>query len=317
MIAAKIITYNLNGGSGTAPLSSICRTNPCTLNSGNTNSFYRAGYQLVGWSTDPDAEDGSFSITVSGNTTVYAVWKECPAGTYKDGSWHAIDSCQSCPTPSEGFEYYSESSGATTATACIQTNSITNFDADCSTGIILVHADDNTRWEENGEILFFSANAGRYINVGNNLTQINPLQFEFDGGFDFSKACEPCSGATYSAGGVVTSCTACPTATSGWTRGTGTGWSGYGQCFEYRNATSISSYCASGQLRRYASSATAWSSTATEYTTFRADPGAYVSGSGINMTCTRCSGATYSAGGTATSCTWSATRWSDPNCCNS
>ena len=303
MIAAKRITYNLNGGSGTAPASSICMTNPCTLNSGNTNSFYRAGYQLVGWSTDPDAEDGSFSITVSGNTTVYAVWKECPAGTYKDSSWHAIDACQSCPTPSEGFEYYSESSGATTATACIQTNSITNFDADCSTGIILVHADDNTRWEENGEILFFSANAGRYINVGNNLTQINPLQFEFDGGFDFSKACEPCSGATYSAGGVVTSCTACPTATSGWTQGTGTGWSGYGQCFEYRNATSISSYCASGQLRRYASSASEWSSTASEYTAFRADPGAYVSGSGINMTCTQCSGAVYSAGGDVTSCT--------------
>ena len=303
MIAAKRITYNLNGGSGTAPASSICMTNPCTLNSGNTNSFYRAGYQLVGWSTDPDAEDGSFSITVSGNTTVYAVWKECPAGTYKDSSWHAIDACQSCPTPSEGFEYYSESSGATTATACIQTNSITNFDADCSTGIILVHADDNTRWEENGEILFFSANAGRYINVGNNLTQINPLQFEFDGGFDFSKACEPCSGATYSAGGVVTSCTACPTATSGWTQGTGTGWSGYGQCFEYRNATSISSYCASGQLRRYASSGTTWASTATEHTTFRADPGAYVSGSGINMTCTQCSGAVYSAGGDVTSCT--------------
>ena len=304
MIAAKRITYNLNGGSGTAPASSICMTNPCTLNSGNTNSFYRAGYQLVGWSTDPDAEDGSFSITVSGNTTVYAVWEKCPAGTYKDSSWHAIDACQSCPTPSEGFEYYSESSGATTATACIQTNSITNFDADCSTGIILVHADDNTRWEENGEILFFSANAGRYINVGNNLTQINPLQFEFDGGFDFSKACEPCSGATYSAGGVVTSCTACPTTLPvEWRSGSGTGWDSYTDCYVYRNATSISSYCASGQLRRYASSASAWSSTAKEYTKFRADPGAYVSGSGINMTCKRCSGAVYSPGGDVTSCT--------------
>ena len=109
-----------------------------------------------------------------------------------------------------------------------------------------------------------------------------------------------CSGATYCTSGVQYNC---PTADSGWTRGTGTGWSGYGQCFEYRNATSISSYCASGQLRRYASSATEWAPTASEYTTFRADPGAYVSGSGINMTCTRCSGFVYSPGGDVHSCT--------------
>ena len=302
------IQFNLNGGSGdTSPLTcTVGQTCDLYFHSYNYLWINRAGYVLIGWSTTPsNPETATWTVSYSspGSYTYYAVWEECPAGTYKDSSWHAIDACQSCPTPSEGFEYYSESSGATTATACIQTNSITNFDADCSTGVILVHADDNTRWEENGEILFFSANAGRYINVGNNLTQINPLQFEFDGGFDFSKACEPCSGATYSAGGVVTSCTACPTATIGWTRGTGTGWSGYGQCFEYRNATSISRYCSSGQLRRYASSASEWSSTATEYTTFRADPGAYVSGRGINMTCTRCSGAVYSAGGDVTSCT--------------
>ena len=109
-----------------------------------------------------------------------------------------------------------------------------------------------------------------------------------------------CSGATYCTSGVQYNC---PTADSGWTRGTGTGWSSYSSCYEYRNATSISSYCASGQLRRYASSGTTWASTATEHTTFRADPGAYVSGSGINMTCTRCSGPVYSPGGDVHSCT--------------
>ena len=109
-----------------------------------------------------------------------------------------------------------------------------------------------------------------------------------------------CSGATYCTSGVQYNC---PTADSGWTRGTGTGWSSYSSCYEYRNATSISSYCASGQLRRYASSGTTWASTATEHTTFRADPGAYVSGSGINMTCTQCSGPEYSAGGDVHECT--------------
>ena len=96
---------------------------------------------------------------------------------------------------------------------------------------------------------------------------------------------------------------ACPTATSGWTRGTGTGWSSYSSCYEYRNATSISSYCSSGQLRRYASSASAWSSTATESTAFRAEAGAYVSGSGINMTCAQCGVGTYSSGGDIHACT--------------
>ena len=109
-----------------------------------------------------------------------------------------------------------------------------------------------------------------------------------------------CSGATYCTSGIQYDC---PTATSGWTQGTGTGWSGYGQCFEYRNATSISSYCASGQLRRYASSGTTWASTATEHTTFRAEPGAYVSGSGINMTCAQCGVGTYSSGGDIHACT--------------
>ena len=303
------IQFYLNGGSGdTSPLTcTVGQTCDLYFHSYNYLWINRAGYVLIGWSTTPsNPETATWTVSYSspGSYAYYAVWEECPAGTYKDSSWHAIDACQSCPTPSEGFEYYGESSGATTATACIQTNSITNFDADCSSGVILVHADDNTRWEENGAILFFSANAGRYINVGNNLTQINPLQFEFDGGFDFSKACEPCSGATYSAGGVVTSCTACPTTLPvEWRSGSGTGWDSYTDCYVYRNATSISSYCASGQLRRYASSASAWSSTATEYTTFRADPGAYVSGSGANMTCTQCDDGKYSAGGDVHACT--------------
>ena len=109
-----------------------------------------------------------------------------------------------------------------------------------------------------------------------------------------------CSGATYCTSGIQYDC---PTATSGWTQGIGTGWSGYGQCFEYRNATSISSYCASGQLRRYASSGTTWASTATEHTAFKAAPGAYVSGSGINMTCAQCGVGTYSSGGDIHACT--------------
>ena len=52
-----------------------------------------------------------------------------------------------------------------------------------------------------------------------------------------------------------------------------------------------------------ARSATEWAPTASEYTAFRADPGAYVSGSGINMTCTQCGEGEYSAGGDVHACT--------------
>ena len=370
MIAAKRITYNLNGGSGTAPASSICMTNPCTLNSGNTNSFYRAGYQLVGWSTDPDAEDGSFSITVSGNTTVYAVWKACTGATYKNSSANASAACSTCPSGysmggtaltsinacrmyvNDG-QYLAERYSSTTKQcpagyACLanainygtiseerptyfyQCTGATFSRAgsgrcfDCPSGTSGWTRGEGVGWTDNSSCYQYrnATSISRYCSAGQLRQYGNPgsvgsgwsdeivehTAFQADAGAYVSGSginmtCTRCSGAVYSAGGDVTSCTACPTATSGWTRGTGTGWDSYSDCYQYRNATSISRYCSSGQLRRYASSASAWSSTATESVPFRADPGAYVSGSGINMTCTRCSGATYSAGGDVTSCT--------------
>ena len=370
MIASKIITYNLNGGSGSRPLSSICRTNPCTLNSGNTNSFYRAGYQLVGWSTDPDAEDGSFSITVSGNTTVYAVWKACTGATYKNSSANASAACSTCPSGysmggtaltsinacrmyvNDG-QYLAERYSSTTKQcpagyACLanainygtiseerptyfyQCTGATFSRAgsgrcfDCPSGTSGWTRGEGVGWTDNSSCYQYrnATSISRYCSAGQLRQYGNPgsvgsgwsdeivehTAFQADAGAYVSGSginmtCTRCSGAVYSAGGDVTSCTACPTATSGWTRGTGTGWDSYSDCYQYRNATSISRYCSSGQLRRYASSASAWSSTATESVPFRADPGAYVSGSGINMTCTRCSGATYSAGGNVTSCT--------------
>ncbi len=103
-----------------------------------------------------------------------------------------------------------------------------------------------------------------------------------------------CTGATYCTSGVRNSC---PTAESGWTLGTGTGWTSYTSCYETKAATSVSSYCSAGQLKKNAASATAWG-TATISTAFQAKGGSIVNG----QTCTLCSSGTYSAGGTATSC---------------
>ena len=97
--------------------------------------------------------------------------------------------------------------------------------------------------------------------------------------------------------GTSYSCDSCPAAESGWTMGTDTGLTNYTACYETKAATSISNYCSAGQLKKNATSATAWG-TATISTAFQAKGGSIVKG----QTCTQCIGATWSSGGTATSC---------------
>ena len=98
--------------------------------------------------------------------------------------------------------------------------------------------------------------------------------------------------------GSTSSCSACIDVDSGWSKASGTGWTSYSSCKETRAATSISSYCSSGQLTKTQSSASAWG-TATVSATFQADPGAYVTGSGASSSCSRCGANDYCAGGTA------------------
>ena len=134
--------------------------------------------------------------------------------------------------------------------------------------------------------------------------------------------CTQCSGAVWSAGGTATSCSACPAQTSGWTRNSGTGWTSVTQCNQTKTGAAISSYCASGVLKQNATSATAWGET-TIATALSAKAGSIVNG----QTCEQCSGAVWSAGGTATSCSacpaqtsgWtrnSGTGWTSVTQCN-
>lgn len=85
------VSYNLNNGtirSGSEFENMItCELGePCNLNKGTESNFYRAGYRLVGWSTSSSATSGSFSMTFTAKTTVYAVWSKCASGTYKGTS---------------------------------------------------------------------------------------------------------------------------------------------------------------------------------------------------------------------------------------
>ena len=92
------ITYNLNGGSGTTPSRKTCNKGAlCSLQSGATTTFYRAGYVFKGWSTSSTATSGSTSMRFTANDTVYAVWSACSAGTYKPGrGTQASASCRAC-----------------------------------------------------------------------------------------------------------------------------------------------------------------------------------------------------------------------------
>ena len=235
------ITYNLNGGGGSAPSPQKCTPGEsCSLASGATDSFYNAGYVFVGWSTSSTATSGFSSLTFSANDTVYAVWNKCPAGTYKAGKGtKASASCSACT----GRTKYSGAGAAY-----------------CST-----------------------VRSGYYTTGCNSSGNKCTAQSQ-------------CTGATYCTGGEQKSC---PAETSGWTRGTGTGWTSYTDCYQTKNATSVSSYCSAGQLQQKGASATTWG-TATVLTTFQADPGAYVTGTGANTTCSRCTSDYYCPGGTTT-----------------
>ncbi len=118
------ITYNLNGGSGTTPSSKSCtRNTSCSLQSGATTSFYRAGYVFKGWNTSSSATSGTTSITPLAGTTVYAIWDSCDSGTYKGGSGtQASAACSSCPSlsllpPGTNWNWYSMNA-ATSVSQC-------------------------------------------------------------------------------------------------------------------------------------------------------------------------------------------------------
>ena len=96
----------------------------------------------------------------------------------------------------------------------------------------------------------------------------------------------------------MASCTACPALTSGWTKAnsTGTGWTSHTSCVQI---SPTPAGCASGNNQRTAASdgATTWG-LLTINTALLAKPGYRVNG----VSCSICTGATYSAGGMETFC---------------
>ncbi len=201
---------------------------------------------------------------VQGSSASAITCTKCPAGRY--GATAGLSS-STCSGICSGFSY--STAGSTACTDCSKPANSTSIISDATTPNTSASA---CGWVCN-DGYYGSASAG-------------------------STACTQCTGATYCSGGTQYNC---PTATSGWTRGTGTGWKVAGDCYQTRNATDISSYCTAGQIKQLASSSTAWRSAITTSVAFKAKAGARVYG----QDCVQCDAGTYqpTAGSTATSCT--------------
>ncbi len=97
-----------------------------------------------------------------------------------------------------------------------------------------------------------------------------------------------CTGATYAGTGAST-CSECPTQSSGWTRGTGTGWTAYSDCYQTRTPAN----CESGTIKQVANGASSWG--ASEVTSaLSANSKYYVNGAA----CSACGAGKYCTGGT-------------------
>ena len=203
------ITYNLNGGSGTTPDSESCKKEQtCTLNDGATTSFYRAGYVFKGWALTSTATSGFTSYTFTGSDTVYAVWEECGIGEYKPDSAQAAAACSQCPDKTPGFDYL-PTTGNTSLTKCIQgiakaadvneycatsSEATEQFDIQCQ-------ATSDGTWGDCAIGNTWKANPGSYVGIWK---QEMPAEDVIE------NMCIPCDVGTYSEGGLINSCSACP-----------------------------------------------------------------------------------------------------------
>ena len=315
------ITYNLNGGSGTKPANESCKKGqPCTLNDGATTTFYRAGYVFKGWALTSTATIGFTSYTFTVVDTVYAVWEKCGLGKYKPGSGtQAAAACSSCPELTTGFEYYNK--GGQNITDCReQLIDPSSLNDNC---VNLVGEDEPVvfcqvsslqgKWDSC--YVNIGAAPGAYINpdIGTNIN-IDYIP-------DIAQLCLPCGIGTYSEGGEVTSCSACPQPTDGFEYVPTTDNTSLTACKQgLKNPADINEFCeaASGttaeelKIQCWAASDGTWGDCIRTGFPFDAKPGCYVGIPSqsqsmpvedvVENICIQCTDGTYSEGGGATSC---------------
>ena len=147
-------------------------------------TLYREGYVLVGWGETPDATtpyDYKGKIMTQ-DKDLYAIWKPCESGTYKDADAAGYVQCTTCPESHQ------------------------NTDGIASTGIDKCYAECDAQIDVVGGIAFSDNDKAYYDNVctysrgidqeGNGCSVINGACVQTDSAPDYEMvngACVPCA----------------------------------------------------------------------------------------------------------------------------
>ncbi len=306
------VSLNPNGGTAgnvTSVIATYGSAMPSVINPIGRREPTRAGYIFAGF-YDTSAstggtqyytfEMGSAHIWDKTDTTVtlYARWMPCADGTYAAAG---ASKCTACPAATDSsWTVRTGATGATSWSACYEEKSLVGDPAD----------PDND-WCATGSIIRRASSASAYSSTITEGSKIYAFAGKY---FDKSRwSCPRCAVGTYSAGGLATSCTACPAATdSSWSVHTdAVGATSWSACYERKelggDADNIQEddWCDAAILIRPASSASAYGEVDAIRSDIMSFPGGYVDKSNKNeWRCTMCAAGTYSAGGrTATSCT--------------
>ena len=247
-------------------------------------STVSSGYYTTGCNTSNNNCTGQSQCT-GATYCSSGVKNNCPSG-YDDNTTAGKTAASSCQISCAGGTYVATANAACTSvgTGYYKAAHTVNYGSTSTRSACPSGYDDGAAASAQSGCKI-SVSGGKYIATAN------------------ATSATTCPNWTYKAAhtvsyGSTSSCSACIDVDSGWSKASGTGWTSYSSCKETRAATSISSYCSSGQLTKTQSSASAWG-TATVSATFQADPGAYVTGSGASSSCSRCGANDYCAGGTA------------------
>ena len=134
---------------------------------------------------------------------------QCGVGTYSAGG--NVKECTACPDLTPGFEYYAKT-GMRSYTECVQiTDDPSALNPYCvaadSNTEIFQQAGSPTTWDGVNLAQHIKAVPGAILDSGFN-EEYGNLQIVGEV-YDFDNMCIPCTGNTYSAGGMVKSCTSC------------------------------------------------------------------------------------------------------------
>ena len=240
---------------------------------GRVDCMGRTQFSAAGAAKCSTVSTGYYTTGCNSSNNNCTGQSQCTSGTWCASG--VQNQCSSLSGVSVTGGTYTSAAGSSANTACKYTapnKTITG----CKTVTTNTVTYSGTAWP--ATTYGVTANGG-YIISGNNTA---------------AATCSQCGTAKYSAGGTATSCSSCPNADSGWTAMSPAGSTAYTACYEYQTPVN----CASGSVKRAASSATAYSSTISLLSTLKSKAGYYASTTATS--CTICpEGSSCAASATA------------------